>query len=109
MANLITFPARGHSWSTSERLTLLEIHGAFDGRGRSTNCEHGATDEGDLWTVFYDVQHGSVVAHVAKVGRNYALVWPDQSSVRTPDLSRFVDVVRSSSSRHALMVNGGRE
>ena len=97
MANITTFPTRGRTWSTSERLTLLEIHSALRELRPPMDCEHGISDEGDPWTVFYDRNHGSILAHVAREGSTYVLVWPDRTAVRTLDLSRFVDVARNGS------------
>src|SRR5471032_2529885 len=93
MAKIIPFPARGLPWSVHERVVLAEILDTF-GAGFATNSEHGTTDEGDPWTVFYEAPHGSPVAHIAKEGRTYVLVCLDQIPIPAGDLSSLLEVVR---------------
>ncbi len=84
-------------WRPYECRVIVAIHRAFSECGLSTDYEHGVTDEGEPWTVFYEMRNGEAVAHVARDHRSYVLVWPDRHSVRASDLGRFVEVVRGSS------------
>ena len=94
MTTILAFPSRGRPWSSSEREVLDQIHRAFSDHGLETNCEYGVTDEGDPWAVYNETFKGSFVAHIARIGTTYLLVWADGTSVRAASLNRFADAAR---------------
>ena len=96
MATTTTHVARAGAWRPHEWAVIVAIHRALGEWGLSTDYEHGVTDEGEPWTVFYEMKNGESVAHVARDCRNYIFIWPDWHSVRAPDLGCFVGVVRRS-------------
>lgn len=99
--NVVNLPSRGHAWSIDERATLGQIHDALEGEGVETDCEHGMTDEGDPWTLFFTVSNEEFVAHVARIGLVYLLIWADGTSVRAPNLQRL-SIVAVRGVSHAL-------
>lgn len=99
--NVVNLPSKGHAWSIDEQATLGQIHDALKGEGVETDCEHGMTDEGDPWTLFFSISNEEFVVHVARIGLAYFLVWADGTSVRAPNLQSFVTVaVRGVSHAH---------
>lgn len=101
MGTIISLPSRGQPWSPNERAILGQIHDALGGERIETEREHGITDEGDPWTVFFEVHEGDFVAHVARIGLTYLFIWADGTSVCASNLQRFVVVARRGS-LHAL-------
>ena len=97
MATIISLPGRGQPWSPHERAILGQIHDALEGKRIETDCEHGITEEGDPWTVFFEAQGGEFVAHVARIGLSYLFIWADGTSVCASNLQRFVVVARRGS------------
>lgn len=88
--------AGGGAWSLDDSLRIGEISDALRERGSATGYEHGVTDEGDPWTVFYEVRNGMPVAHVARDGLTYVLIWRDRPPVRASDLRSLARVIRGS-------------
>jgi hypothetical protein len=93
MTTLLAFPRRGHPWSSLERKVLGQIQRALGNLGLAIKCEHGVTDEGDPWTVFYGSAEGRFVAHVARIDATYLLVLADGTSLRAATLNRLADAV----------------
>jgi hypothetical protein len=96
MGHVISFSAPTGPWAPSERAVLGEMQHAFEQQGLRTDCEHGISDTGTPWTAFYELDGGEFVAHVARHGRGYILLWPDQTSVRVTAMEKLVQVIRSS-------------
>jgi hypothetical protein len=94
MTTILTFPSRSCPWSSSEREVLDQIRRVFSDRGLETDCEHGITDEGDPWMACHETADGAFVAHIARIGVAYLLVWADGTSVRAASLNRFAEVAR---------------
>jgi hypothetical protein len=94
MTTILAFPSRGRPWSSSEREVLDQIHRAFSDHGLMTNCEHGVTDEGDPWAAYHETAEGAFVAHIARIGVAYLLVWADGTSVRAASLYRLAKAAR---------------
>ena len=88
--------AGGGAWSLDESLRIGETSDAFRERGGATGYEHGVTDEGDPWTVFHEARNGMPVAHVARDGCTYVLIWRDRPPMRASDLSRLARAIRGS-------------
>ena len=96
MGHVLSLSEHSGPWAPWERAVLGEMQRAFEQQGLTTDCEHGVSDDGTPWTVFYELDYGEFVAHVARHGRGYVLLWPDQTSVRVIEMEKLVQVVRSS-------------
>jgi hypothetical protein len=105
MGVLVQFPARG-PWNESERKVLAELQRIFRQKGVHTDCEHGRADDGTPWTAFYDIKNGSFVAHIARHGHNYVLLWPDRTAVRVLQMTQLADAVTGDASAHLPMLRG---
>ena len=91
MTTLLTFPAPSLPWSAAERRLLDQLGKIVN---QATQCESGVTDEGDPWTAFFR-SDGSFVAHVARIGTRYVLVWSDGTSAYASSLDRLLMSARS--------------
>lgn len=58
-----------------------------------TSFEVGMTDEADPWAVFYDLDDGRALAHVACWRSGVVLVWADGKIVRAPHLASLTVAV----------------
>ena len=96
MGHVVSFSESRRPWARWERAVLGQLQIAFEQQGLKVDCEHGVSDNGTPWTVFYGIETGDFVAHVARHGRGYVLLWPDQSSVRVAEMEKLVPIVRSS-------------
>jgi hypothetical protein len=94
MTTILAFPRRGRPWSALEHEALDQIGRAFTDHGVATDFGHGVTDEGDPWTAYHATADGAFLAHIARIGAAYLLVWADGKSVRSTSLHRFVEIVR---------------
>jgi hypothetical protein len=86
MTTLLTFPIRGRPWTSAERSLLDQFGKAL---GEAIQCESGTTDEGDPWMVICDTD-SSVVAHIARIGAGYVMIWADGTSDFGASLNRLV-------------------
>lgn len=94
MATIIPFPARSGAWARDEQRALAALRQTLDEAGRLTGFESGVTDEGDCWAVFYGLDDGHTLAHVAQWRPGVVLIWADGSVVRASSLTRLVRKVR---------------
>jgi hypothetical protein len=96
MGHIVTFNAESGPWASWERSVLGEMQRAFEEQGLRIDCEHGLSETGTPWTAFYELDYGDFVAHVARHGRGYVLLWPDDTSVRVAEMEKLIQIVRSS-------------
>ena len=96
MATKAIDSVQGDAWSPRESGEIARIRDALHERGLATACEHGITDEGDPWTVFYERQSSRSVAHLTRDRGTYLFVLGDRRPIRASDLGSFVKVVRAS-------------
>ena len=101
MGSVINLQADVGPWAPYERAVLVAVRREFSTQGIETDCEDGRAEDGTPWTAFYAVGSGHFVAHVARQGRNYILMWPDHTSVQTRDMEQLVSVVRRAAYHHA--------
>jgi hypothetical protein len=94
MGSVVNLHSGSGPWSPYEGAVLGAIQREFSVQGIETDCEHGRADDGTPWTAFYAVNTGHFVAHVARQGRNYILLWSDHSSVQCHDMEQLVSIVR---------------
>ena len=86
MTNLLTFPSPGVPWTSAEQTVLDRLGRVF---AKATECECGTTDEGDPWIVFCGAD-SSFVAHVARIGTRYVMIWADGTSAYGADINRLL-------------------
>ena len=57
----------------------------------SLECSH--TDAGDPWCVVYDRHQERIILHIARIDRQYVLVWPrEQRSEKTSIMAVVIDL-----------------
>jgi hypothetical protein len=96
-------------WAPYERAVLGDIHREFSSQGIETDCEHGRAEDGTPWTTFYAIGSEHSVAHVARQGRGYILVWPDHTSVQVCDMEQLVSIVRREAYHQVLLERTRRQ
>ena len=101
MGSVINLHAGIGPWTPYERAVLAAIQREFSAQGIETDCEHGRAEDGTPWTAYYAVSSGHFVAHVARQGRGYILMWPDHTSVQCRDMEQL-SIVRRAAYHHAL-------
>jgi hypothetical protein len=94
MATIIPFPVRAGTWPHDDRAALAVLRQMLDDEGLRTSFEAGVSDEGDPWALFYSLDDGNALAHVARWRSGVVLVWADGNVVRAPTLENLVDAVR---------------
>jgi hypothetical protein len=102
MGSIVNLHTDRGPWAPYERAVLAAIQREFSAQGIKTDCEHGRAEDGTPWTVFYAVGSGHSVAHVAREGRGYILVWPDHTTVQVRDMDQLACIVRRQLYPHAL-------
>jgi len=90
MTALLIFPIRGLPWTSAERRLLDQLGKAF---GEEIQCESGTSDEGDPWMAFCEPD-SSFIAHVARIGAGYVLVWANGTSMCGTRLDRLLRSAR---------------
>ncbi len=66
----------------------------LEGEGLRTAFDTGVTDEGDPWALFYSLDDGNSLAHVARWRSGVVLVWADGNVVRASNLEGLAGAVR---------------
>lgn len=94
MATIIPFPLRGDVWPDDEHGALFALRQMLEDEGLRTTFEAGVSDEGDPWALFYCLDDGAPLAHVARWRSGVVLVWSDGNVVRAPCLESLVDAVQ---------------
>ena len=89
-------------WSTGE---LAEFYRAADVLGRAgfaIEIDRGLTDEGDPWLVFCHADSGEIIAHFAKIDREYIV---DNARMPTPVKgAHFADVMDTFVARYGTVL-----
>jgi hypothetical protein len=93
MVTIIPFPDRRSAWAQHEREALVDLQQTLGERGLKTRFEVGLTDEADPWAVFYELDDGRALVHVARWRSGVVLVWADGNIVRAPDLASLATAV----------------
>jgi hypothetical protein len=103
MGRVVNLHSDSGPWAPYESAVLSAIQREFSAQGIETDCEHGRAEDGTPWTAFYVVNSGLFVAHVARQGRNYVLMWSDHTSVQVRDMEQLVNIVCRSAYHHARL------
>jgi hypothetical protein len=78
---IVPFP--GQDWTADERAEIGRLEKVCEASdGWTLECSH--TDAGDPWCIVYDRYDYRIVLHIARINREYVLVWPcEQRSTKT--------------------------
>jgi hypothetical protein len=87
---IVPFP--GTDWTNGERAEIRRLEQICDGsEDWSLECSH--TDAGDPWCVVYDRHQERIILHIARIDRQYVLVWPrEQRSEKTSIMAVVIDL-----------------
>ena len=82
----------GFDWSGDERAELRQLEQLCEAsQGWSLECGH--TDAGDPWCVIYDQHQQGIILHIARIDRQYVIVWPrEQRSHKSAIMAVAIDV-----------------
>ena len=103
MGSLVNLHTDSGPWAPYERAVLGAMQREFLALGIETDCEHGRAENGTPWTAFHIIGSGHFVAHVARQGRDYVLVWSDHTSVQVRDMQQLVSLVHRAGYHYALV------
>jgi hypothetical protein len=89
---MTTRPLRTQDWTESERAEIRRLEKVCDAFEHWTlECSH--TDIGDPRCIIYDRQDDRIVLHIARIQRQYVVVWPrEQRSAKTAIMALAVDM-----------------
>jgi hypothetical protein len=87
MTAILAFPSR--RWNPTELDVLAKIGREIGNHGVATEREQGVTDEGDPWVAVHDTSGGALVAHIARIGAAYVLVWGMERPYARQALANF--------------------
>ena len=87
---IVPFP--GTDWTNVERAEIRRLELVCDAsKDWSLECSH--TDKGDPWCIVYDRHQERVILHIARIDRQYVLVWPsEQRSEKHSIMAVFIDL-----------------
>jgi hypothetical protein len=87
---IVPFP--GTDWTHDERAEIRRLEKVCDAsEDWSLECSH--TDAGDPWCVVYDRHQERIILHIARIDRQYVLVWPrEQRSEKTSIMAVVIDL-----------------
>ena len=101
MGKVVNLHTDSGPWAPYERAVLGAMQREFLALGIETDCEHGRAEDGTPWTAFYAISSGYFIAHVARQGRDYVLMWSDHTSVQVRDMQQLVSLVRRAGYHYA--------
>jgi hypothetical protein len=68
-------PPPGADWTADERAEIRRLEQLCHGfQDWDLECSH--TDAGDPWCIIYDQHQQSIIFHIARIDRQYVVVWP---------------------------------
>ena len=85
-------PRPGTDWTDDERAEIRRLEKVCHASEPwSLECSH--TDVGDPWCIVYDQHHQAIILHVARIDRQYVVVWPrEQRSEKTSIMAVVIDL-----------------
>jgi hypothetical protein len=89
---MTTYPFHNQDWTEAERAEIRRLEKVCDASEHWTlECSH--TDIGDPWCIIYDRQDDGIILHIARIERQYVVVWPrEQRSAKTAIMAVAVDM-----------------
>jgi len=86
------FPEASVDWTDNEKLELGRLQVAFPSPQFEMKC--GSTEDGDPWCVIGDPGCDRVIAHIARIGRAYVVIFPERNiSKKAAQLKTAIDLV----------------
>jgi hypothetical protein len=87
---VVPFP--GTDWTDDERAEIRRLEKVCHAAGDwDLECSH--TDAGDPWCVVYDRTLERTILHIARIDRQYVVVWPrEQVSEKTAIMAVAIDI-----------------
>ena len=85
-------PRSGSDWTDNERAEIRRLEQLCDAsQDWSLECSH--TDAGDPWCIIYDQQQEGIILHIARIDRQYVVVWPrEQRSEKSAIMAVAIDI-----------------
>jgi hypothetical protein len=76
-------PPPASDWADNERAEIRRLEQLCDAsQDWLLECSH--TDVGDPWCIIYDQQQEGIILHIARIDRQYVVVWPrEQRSTKS--------------------------
>jgi hypothetical protein len=89
---MTTRPLPDQDWTDSERAEIRRLEKVCNASEHWT-LECSQTDTGDPWCVVYDREHHRIILHIARIERQYVVVWPrEQRSAKTAIMALAIDM-----------------
>ena len=85
-------PLPGSDWTDDERTEIGRLEQLCNASDDwSLECSH--TDAGDPWCIIYDQHQQSIIFHIARIDRQYVVVWPrEQRSEKTAIMAVAINI-----------------
>jgi hypothetical protein len=85
-------PPPASDWTDNERAEIRRLEQLCDAsQDWLLECSH--TDAGDPWCIIYDQQQEGIILHIARIDRQYVVVWPrEQRSAKTSVMALAVKI-----------------
>jgi len=85
-------PRPGSEWTDDERAEIRLLQQlCYASQDWSLECSH--TDVGDPWCIIYDQHQQGIVLHIARIERQYVVVWPrEQRSAKTSVMTLAIKI-----------------
>ena len=85
-------PRPGTDWTDDEHAEIRRLEKACHS-SEAWSLECGHTDVGDPWCIVYDRHHQVIVVHIARIDRQYVVVWPrEQHCKKTAIMAVAIDI-----------------
>jgi hypothetical protein len=78
----------GQDWTESERAEIRRLEKVCDASEHWT-LECSQTDIGDPWCIVYDREYRRIILHIARIERQYVVVWPREQRSAKDGHHRF--------------------
>jgi hypothetical protein len=85
-------PCPGSDWTDDESAEIYRLEKLCNA-SKNWLLECSYTDAGDLWCIIYDLDQQSIILHIARIDRQYVVVWPrEHRSTRTAIMAVAIDI-----------------
>ena len=86
------FPEASVNWTSNEKLELERLRTAYPSPQFEMECD--LTEDGDPWCVVSDSGLDRIIVHIARIGRNYIIIFPERNmSKRVAQIKTAIDLV----------------
>jgi len=88
----IIAPRPGFDWTDAERAEIGRLEKICNA-SKNWLLECSYTDAGDPWCIIYDHDQQSIILHIARIDRQYVIVWPrEQRSETGPIMTVAIEI-----------------